>query len=189
MDLEEVLQNPPIACYLGIEDDLVGLSMGAVIAVGRIRHVPAGISDAGLNDAGQLADQVLNAPEATTSQNGFLGHLGALIHEGPSMELAEDSVVEANPVHPIEPATSAMTDDTRPPFSFPAVRGKKLSAAFDGGRVSSDGGVMLLAAAARRMRIAEKLAAVIPNRRDPSRVVHSVVEADLSTPSSRPHPP
>ena len=96
------------------------------------------------------------------------------------MELAEDSVVEANPVHPIEPATSAMTDDTRPPFSFPAVRGKKLSAAFDGGRVSSDGGVMLLAAAARRMRIAEKLAAVIPNRRDPSRVVHPLCEILLA---------
>ena len=31
------------------------------------------------------------------------------------------------------------------PFQFPAVRGKKLTAAFDGGRLSSDGGVMLLA--------------------------------------------
>ena len=40
-----------------------------------------------------------------------------------------------------------MTDDTTLPFWFPAVRGKKLTAAFDGGRLSSDGGVMLLAAA------------------------------------------
>jgi hypothetical protein len=44
-----------------------------------------------------------------------------------------------------------MTDDTTLPFWFPAVRGKKLTAAFDGGRLSSDGGVMLLAEAARRM--------------------------------------
>ena len=51
-----------------------------------------------------------------------------------------------------------MTDDTTLPFWFPAIRGKKLTAAFDGGRLSSDGGVMLLAEAARRMKIAEKLA-------------------------------
>ena len=52
-----------------------------------------------------------------------------------------------------------MTDDTTLPFWFPAIRGKKLTAAFDGGRLSSDGGVMQLAEAARRMEIAEKLAA------------------------------
>jgi hypothetical protein len=55
--------------------------------------------------------------------------------------------VKANPVHLIAPATPAMTDDTTLPFCFPAVRGKKLTAAFDGGRLSSDGGVMLLAEA------------------------------------------
>ena len=69
-----------------------------------------------------------------------------------------------------------MTDDTILPFWFPAVRGKKLTAGFDGGRLSSDGGVMLLAQAARRMRIAEKLAAVIPDPRDPTRVVHPLPE-------------
>jgi hypothetical protein len=73
-----------------------------------------------------------------------------------------------------------MTDDTLLPFSFPAVQGKKLTAAFDGGRLSSDGGVMLLAAAARRMGIAEKLAAVIPDRRDPMRVVHRLSEILLA---------
>ena len=73
-----------------------------------------------------------------------------------------------------------MTDDRILPFSFPAVRGKKLTAAFDGGRLSSDGGVMLLAAAARRMGIAEKLAAVIPDRRDPTRVVHPLAEILLA---------
>jgi len=73
-----------------------------------------------------------------------------------------------------------MTDDTSLPFSFPSVRGKKLTAAFDGGRLSSDGGVMLLAEAARRMGIAEKLAAVIPDRRDPTRVVHPLPEILLA---------
>ena len=36
-----------------------------------------------------------------------------------------------------------MTDDTVLPFSFPAVTRKKITAAFDGGRITSDGGVML----------------------------------------------
>jgi hypothetical protein len=40
-----------------------------------------------------------------------------------------------------------MTDDNLLPFCFPAVRRKKITAAFDGGRISSDGGVMLLAQA------------------------------------------
>jgi hypothetical protein len=44
-----------------------------------------------------------------------------------------------------ERATPAITDDTLLPFSFPAVERKKVTAAFDGGRLSSDGGVMLLA--------------------------------------------
>jgi hypothetical protein len=69
-------------------------------------------------------------------------------------------------------ATPAMTDDTLLPFSFPAVAGKKITAAFDGGRISSDGGVMVLAEAERRLGIAEKLSAVIADARDPMRVVH-----------------
>ena len=73
-----------------------------------------------------------------------------------------------------------MTDDTTLPFFFPTVRGKKLTCAFDGGRLSSDGGVMLLAQAARRMGIAEKLATVIPDRRDRRRVVHPLAEILLA---------
>jgi Transposase DDE domain group 1 len=65
-----------------------------------------------------------------------------------------------------------MTDDNLLPFSFPAVERKKITAAFDGGRISSDGGVMLLAQAERRLGIAERLARVIPDERDASRVTH-----------------
>ena len=46
-----------------------------------------------------------------------------------------------------------MTDDTLLPFAFPAVARKKVTAAFDGGRITSDGGVMLFAAADRRLGI------------------------------------
>jgi hypothetical protein len=67
-----------------------------------------------------------------------------------------------------------MSDDTLLPFDFPAVERKKVIAAFDGGRVTSDGGVMLLAAAERRLRIAETLAPLITDRRDPLLVTHGV---------------
>ena len=73
-----------------------------------------------------------------------------------------------------------MTDDKPLPFLLPAVRRKKVIAAFDGGRLSSDGGVMLLAAAARRPGIAARLAAVIPDARDPTRVVHPLAEILLA---------
>src|SRR5450830_796870 len=73
-------------------------------------------------------------------------------------------------------ATPAMTDDTILPFSFPAVHAKKVTAAFDGGRLTSNGGVMLLAMAERRLGLADKLARVFPDRRDPTRVVHSLVD-------------
>jgi hypothetical protein len=39
------------------------------------------------------------------------------------------------------------TDDTLFPFSLPSICKKKVSAAFDGGQISSDGGVLLLAGA------------------------------------------
>ncbi len=51
-----------------------------------------------------------------------------------------------------------MSDDTAAPFLFPAVGRKKVIADFDGGRITSDGGVMLLAAAERRLGIADRLA-------------------------------
>jgi hypothetical protein len=65
-----------------------------------------------------------------------------------------------------------MIDDSLLPFSFPAVSRKKVTAAFDGGRITSDGGVLLLAEADRRLGLADKLAAVIADRRDPTRVIH-----------------
>jgi len=69
-----------------------------------------------------------------------------------------------------------MTDDTLLPFSFPAIGRKKITAAFDGGRISSDGGVMLLAAAERRLQLADRLAAAIHDPRDPTRVRHAMAD-------------
>ena len=69
-----------------------------------------------------------------------------------------------------------MHDDTIEGFGFPAVGRKKVTAAFDGGRITSDGGVMLLAAAERRMGIAQRLASLIADPRSPLLITHSVAD-------------
>ena len=61
MDLEEELQQTPKADLFGIEDDFDGLGMGAMIAIGGVRHVAARIADAGRDDAGLAAQQILRA--------------------------------------------------------------------------------------------------------------------------------
>ena len=70
--------------------------------------------------------------------------------------------------------TPAANDGSGIPISFPAVGRKKLTAAFDGGRLTSDGGVLLLAQAERSMGICAPLAACISDRRDPTRVIHTL---------------
>ncbi len=67
-----------------------------------------------------------------------------------------------------------MTDITELPFTFPAVGRKKLAAAFDGGRLTSDSGVMLLGAAERRLKLADRLAGLIADPRDGDKITHSV---------------
>jgi hypothetical protein len=67
-----------------------------------------------------------------------------------------------------------MSDDSFLPFDFPAVEGKKVIAAFDGGRLTSDGGVMLLGVVERQLGIAETLARLISDPRNPLLVTHGV---------------
>jgi hypothetical protein len=69
-----------------------------------------------------------------------------------------------------------MSDDTTAPFLFPAIGRKKVTAAFDGGRITSDGGVLLLAAAEQRLGIAQRLASLIADPRNPLFVTHSVAD-------------
>jgi hypothetical protein len=56
------------------------------------------------------------------------------------------------------------------------VAGKPLQAVFDGGRLTSDAGVLVLAEVERRLGIAERLARCLADPRDPERVHHTVVE-------------
>ena len=67
-----------------------------------------------------------------------------------------------------------MDDDTQLAFSLPAVCRKKVTAAFNGGTISSDGGVLLLAAAEKRLGLIDHLSALIPDHRDPSRITHGL---------------
>ncbi len=69
-----------------------------------------------------------------------------------------------------------MADDSGLSFSFPAIHRRKVTAAFDGGRLTSDGDVLLLAQAERRLGIAARLAVCIADPRDQSRVVHSLAD-------------
>ena len=69
-----------------------------------------------------------------------------------------------------------MTDITILPFSFPAVARKIVTADFDGGRLTSDGGVMLLAMAERRLGITQRLARCFPDDRDPARITHTLAD-------------
>jgi hypothetical protein len=69
-----------------------------------------------------------------------------------------------------------MIQDTLLPFSLPSVQRKKVTAAFDGGRITSDGGVMLLGVIEASMGIAARLASLITDGRNPLLVTHSVTD-------------
>jgi len=69
-----------------------------------------------------------------------------------------------------------MDDDNLLPFSLPAVCRKKVSVAFDGGLLSSDGGVLMLRDVERRLGVAERLADCLVDRRDARRIDHEMVE-------------
>ena len=70
----------------------------------------------------------------------------------------------------------ANDDDTLLPFSLPSIGKKKITAAFDGGLISSDGGVLLLAGADKRLGLIDTLAALIPDHRDPALITHSMAD-------------
>jgi hypothetical protein len=69
-----------------------------------------------------------------------------------------------------------MLEDTLLAFSLPSVQRKKVTAAFDGGRMTPDGGVMLLASIETSLGIAARLAPLITDPRNPAFVTHSVAD-------------
>ncbi len=70
----------------------------------------------------------------------------------------------------------AMDDSTGILPGLPSVMGKPVHVAFDGGQLTSDAGILLLAAVEQRLGIAERLAACIEDPRAPERVRHGLSE-------------
>ena len=65
------------------------------------------------------------------------------------------------------------------PLFYPGlspVGGKPVHVAFDGGRLTSDAGVLVLAEIERRLGLAERLTRCIDDPRDPQRVTHQLAE-------------
>jgi hypothetical protein len=69
-----------------------------------------------------------------------------------------------------------MTENTPLPFDLPAVHRKKVTVDFNGGNQSSDAGLLLLREAERKLGVCQRLAAAIPDRRDPDRILHTMHE-------------
>jgi Transposase DDE domain group 1 len=70
----------------------------------------------------------------------------------------------------------AEVDLTLPLPGLSPVCGKRVVARFDGGRLSSDGGILLLAEVERRLGIAERLARCVEDPRAADRIVHGLAE-------------
>src|SRR5512147_1894642 len=69
-----------------------------------------------------------------------------------------------------------MVDPTLPLPGLSPVAGKEVVARFDGGRLSSDGGLLVLREIERRLALADRLAACIDDPRDPASTVHPLAD-------------
>ncbi|MGA1861225.1 IS1380 family transposase [Azospirillum sp. 11R-A] len=69
-----------------------------------------------------------------------------------------------------------MVDPTLPLPGLSPVAGKAVVGRFDGGRLSSDGGLLVLREVEKRLRVAERLAGSIEDPRDPVRTTHSLAD-------------
>lgn len=65
-----------------------------------------------------------------------------------------------------------MTDCYQGLLQFPSVKRRKVEAQFNGGEVTSDGGLLLLRQVDRRLGLTEKLAAVLPEARAVEKIEH-----------------
>jgi len=69
-----------------------------------------------------------------------------------------------------------MNDPMLPLPGLSPVSGKTVIAKFDGGLLSSDGGVLLLREAEQRLRVADWLAACMVDSRAPDQITHSLAD-------------
>src|SRR5579863_8405181 len=63
-------------------------------------------------------------------------------------------------------------DNSLPELVFPAVNCREIVARFDGGDLTSDAGVLLLAQADRQLGLVQAMAQVLTDRRDQNKIQH-----------------
>src|SRR5260370_15295293 len=69
-----------------------------------------------------------------------------------------------------------MNDPLLPLPGLSPVNGKAVVARFDGGLLSSDGGILALREVEQRLRVADRLAACLADPRAPDQVTHSLAD-------------
>ena len=84
-------------------------------------------------------------------------------------------VVEAD-LRNLNRATPAMNDPMLPLPGLSPVSGKSVVVKFDGGLLSSDGGVLALREIEQRLRVADRLAACVVDPRAPEQITHGVAD-------------
>jgi hypothetical protein len=84
-------------------------------------------------------------------------------------------VVDFNPRH-FRETTPAMADPMLPLLGLSPVSGKTVVAKFDGGLLSSDGGIVVLREVEQRIRVADCLAACMLDPRAPDQITHSLAD-------------
>src|ERR1019366_295264 len=77
---------------------------------------------------------------------------------------------------PFQETTPAMNDPMLPLSGLSPVSGKAVVAKFDGGLLSSDGGVLVLREVEQRLRVADRLAGCMVDPRAPELITHSLAE-------------
>ncbi len=66
-----------------------------------------------------------------------------------------------------------MTECTQESFTFPVCKRRQVEASFDGGDITSDGGVLLLRQADRHLGLLKAVERILPDPREPSLIKHS----------------
>jgi hypothetical protein len=82
MNLEEEFQQSAEVGLVRVKHNLDRLGMGAVVAIGGVLYIAAGIADAGLDDARQSAHELLHTPKTAASQDRSFSsstHLSGLL--------------------------------------------------------------------------------------------------------------
>jgi len=84
-------------------------------------------------------------------------------------------VIDSNPRR-FREATPTMMDSMLPLAGLSPVSGKTVVAKFDGGLLSSDGGILVLREIEQRLRVADRLAACMVDPRAPELITHTLSE-------------